>query len=50
MRRPRNRSRLNANAAHAPISSAPTELTMAMISVLRIHFGNGYWSLVSSVW
>ena len=42
VRRPRNRKRLNAYAAHAPISSAPPELTSEMSTELRIHLGNGY--------
>src|SRR6187200_1939032 len=47
-RRPRNRSRLKANAAEAPMIRAPAEVIVVMISELVIHFMKGHWSLLSS--
>src|SRR6478752_6511010 len=49
MRRPRKCKRLNANAAHAPMSKAPNEFTVQMINELPIHFRNGHWSLFNNV-
>ena len=49
IRRPRNRNRLNAKAAAAPIISAAPALTTAIVSVLRNQVANGHWLLVSRV-
>ena len=49
-RRPEKRIRLKAYAAHAPISRAATEFTVARMKLFLIQVTKGYWSLVSSVW
>ena len=46
IRRPLNRSRLNANAAAAPISRDRNELMVASMTVLRNQIANGHWVLV----
>ena len=49
IRRPRNRIRLKAYAAAAPISRAPAALPVARMRLFFIQVTNGYWSLDSRV-